>query len=118
MRFGGEDAHQVVFQRQIETARTGIALTAGTAAQLVVDTAGFVALGADDVQSAGGEHLVLTLLPVRLDRAAMLLEPGLAGFLRGGLDLRLQISAEHDVGTAARHVRGDGHACRACRLAR
>ena len=33
-----EDAHQIVFQRQIEAARPRIALTAGPAAQLIVDT--------------------------------------------------------------------------------
>jgi len=32
----------------------GIALAAGTAAQLVVDAAGFVAFGAEDVQTACG----------------------------------------------------------------
>ncbi len=47
-----EDAHQVVFERQVEAARAGIALAAGTAAQLVVDAPRLVALGADDVQAA------------------------------------------------------------------
>ena len=50
-----EDAHQVVFEREIEARGTGIALAAGAAAKLVVDAAGFVALGAEDVQSAGGD---------------------------------------------------------------
>ena len=36
---GAEDAHQIVFQRQEEFRAAGIALTAGTAAQLVVDAA-------------------------------------------------------------------------------
>ena len=58
-----EDAHQVVFERQIEAARARIALAAGTAAQLVVDAPRLVALGADDVQAAGGDHGVVTLLP-------------------------------------------------------
>ena len=47
-----EDAHQVVFERQIEPRRAGVALAAGAAAQLVVDAPRFVALGADDVQAA------------------------------------------------------------------
>ena len=47
-----EDAHQVVFERQVEARRAGVALAAGAAAQLVVDAAGFVPLGADDVQAA------------------------------------------------------------------
>jgi hypothetical protein len=36
---GGEDAHQVVFQRQEETARARVALAPGAPAQLVVDAA-------------------------------------------------------------------------------
>ena len=47
-----EDAHQVVFEREIEPRGAGIALTAGAAAQLVVDAARLVPLGADDVQAA------------------------------------------------------------------
>ena len=48
----GEDPHQVVFERQVEAAAAGIALAAATAAKLHVDAAGFVPLGADDVQAA------------------------------------------------------------------
>ena len=36
---GGEDAHQVVFERQVEARRARVALAAGAAAQLVVDAA-------------------------------------------------------------------------------
>ena len=50
--FAGEDPHQVVFQRQVEAAAAGVALPAATAAQLQVDAAGLVPLGADDVQAA------------------------------------------------------------------
>ena len=52
-----------VFQRQVEARGTRVALAAGTAAQLVVDAARFVALGADDVQAAGRDHLVVQRLP-------------------------------------------------------
>ncbi len=48
----GEDPHQVVFERQVEAAAAGIALATATAAKLQVDAAGFVPLGADDVQAA------------------------------------------------------------------
>src|SRR6185437_5056512 len=41
-----EYAHQVVFERQVETARSRIALPAGTAAQLIVDAPRFMPLGA------------------------------------------------------------------------
>ena len=49
----GEDAHEVVFEREEEARRAGVALAAGAAAELVVDAAGLVALGAEDVQAAG-----------------------------------------------------------------
>ena len=61
-----EDPHQVVFERQVEAARARVALAAGTAAQLVVDAPRLVALGADDVQAARGDHLLVALLPRRL----------------------------------------------------
>ena len=48
----GEDPHQVVFQREVEAAAARVALAAATPAKLQVDAAGFVALGADDVQAA------------------------------------------------------------------
>ena len=43
-----EQPHQVVFERDEELRRARVALAAGTAAQLAVDAARFVALGADD----------------------------------------------------------------------
>ena len=43
-----EDAHEVVFEREIEAAGAGVALPAGAAAKLVIDAAGLVALGADE----------------------------------------------------------------------
>ena len=46
-----EDAHQVVFEREVEAGRARVALTAGAAAQLVVDAPRFVALGGDDVEA-------------------------------------------------------------------
>ncbi len=50
--FLGEDAHQVVFEREIEARGAGIALTAGASAKLVVDAAGLVTLGAENMQAA------------------------------------------------------------------
>ena len=47
-----EDAQQVVLQREEEARAAGVALAAGAAAQLVVDAARLVPLGADDVQAA------------------------------------------------------------------
>src|SRR5690606_41028393 len=47
-----EDAHQRVFEREIEARRTRVALATCTAAQLVVDTPRLVSLRADDAQTA------------------------------------------------------------------
>ena len=44
---GAEDPHQVVFQGEEELGGAGVALAAGAAAQLVVDAAALVPLGAD-----------------------------------------------------------------------
>ena len=64
-----EQTHQIVLQRDVEPGLAGVALTAGTAPQLVVDTAGIVPLGADDKQAAGltdllglASNLILVLL--------------------------------------------------------
>ncbi len=51
----GEHLHEFVLEADVESAGTRIALAAGAAAKLVVDAAGGVALGADDVQAADGE---------------------------------------------------------------
>ena len=64
-----EDAHQVVFERQVEARAARVALAAGAAAQLVVDAARLVALGAEDVQAARRQHLLLLGVALRLERA-------------------------------------------------
>ena len=53
-----EQTHQVVLEAQVEAGCTGVALTACTAAQLVVDAAALVALGTNDKQTACGTHLL------------------------------------------------------------
>ncbi len=58
----GEDAHEVVFEREEEARGAGIALTSGAAAKLVVDAAGLVAFGAEDVEAAGGDDGIVLLL--------------------------------------------------------
>ena len=47
-----EQPHQVIFQGNIESGFTRVSLTSGTSAQLVIDTAGFMALCTDDLQAA------------------------------------------------------------------
>src|SRR5438874_6532719 len=51
-----KDPHQVVVQRQEEARRSRVTLTAGAAAELIVDAAALVPLGADDMQSAAVRH--------------------------------------------------------------
>src|SRR5690606_27332969 len=99
-----EDPHQVVFHRQIEAARSGIALAAGAAAELIVDAAGLVTLGADDMEPAFGEHLLVPRLPVLLEGLELLLGRILELRLLG-----LEVAAENDVGAAPGHVRRDRH---------
>ena len=131
-----EQAHEVVFERQVELRDAGVALTAGAAAQLVVDTARLVALGADDREAAGRDDAVVLVGADALrlgerggaiggggsGRAALLhlvalvnvrVEAALAQHVVGQ---HVGIAAEQDVGTAAGHVRGDGHGAHAAGL--
>ena len=106
---GAEDAHQIVLQRQEEFRAAGIALPARTAAQLVVDAAALVPLGADDVEAAGVDRLLLEIGDLGADLRLL----ALALLRRGGrIDLlanaHLDVAAELDVGAAAGHVGGDG----------
>ena len=64
----GEQAHEVVLAGEEEARLARVALAAGAAAQLVVDAARLVALGADDAQAAGLDDLVVVLGDARLDR--------------------------------------------------
>ena len=61
-----EPPHDVVLERHVEARRAGVALPAGTAAELVVDAARLVPLGADDVQAAGLDDLLVLVLPTPL----------------------------------------------------
>ena len=115
----GEDAQQRVLQRQVEARGARVALAAGAAAQLVVDAARLVALGADDVQAARATTLVVQLLPL----GAQLRDRGLPCRRRRSASSAstasiclLDVAAQHDVGAAARHVGGDGDHLRAARL--
>src|SRR5262249_23716559 len=88
---GPEETHQVVFERQEELRRAGIALTPRTPAELTIDSARLVSLRPDDVQTAVLDDV--DLLPFRI------------------FDLRrLRLGdalTEFDVGAAAGHVRRD-----------
>ena len=47
-----EQAHELVLAGEVEARLAGVALAAGAAAELVVDAARLVALGAEDVEAA------------------------------------------------------------------
>ena len=108
-----EALHQVVFERDVEAGRAGLALAAGAAAQLVVDPARLVPLGADDVQAAQLHDALLVALG---QRDELVPEPvGVLGLL-GWVDLAAvqlplgqagRVAAEQDVDAAAGHVRRD-----------
>ena len=111
-----EQAHEVVLERQVELGLAWIALTAGTAAQLVVDTAGLMALGADDGQAAGGKHALALGLASLLGLGVKLLEllgrhvlHGQALVLQALAHQLVGVAAQQDVGTTTGHVGGDGH---------
>ena len=117
---GHEHLQQVVLERAVEPRRAGIALAAGAAAELVVDAATGVALGADDVQAAGGfsgrrelidegeiavvADLFLLAGPAPLERVDVDLPVGRVGLSVDHVPLRL--GHELDVRAAAGHVRG------------
>ena len=73
---GREQAHQLVFEREVEAALAGVALTAGAAAQLVVDAARLVPLGAEHVEAAEGADLVALDLALLLEARQQLVVAG------------------------------------------
>ncbi|MPL60832.1 hypothetical protein SDC9_06394 [bioreactor metagenome] len=103
-----EDPHQVVFEREEEQRTPRVALTARPAAELVVDAAALVPLGAQNEETAGLDHLLLLFRVLGLDPAAQLV--GVRLRVRGQLvmHLHLDVAAKLDVGAAAGHVGGDG----------
>ena len=54
-----EHAQQIVFERKEKARGARVALAAGASAKLVVDAPRFVALGAEDVQAAEGDHFIV-----------------------------------------------------------
>ena len=108
-----ENAHQIVVERQEELGAARVALTAGAAAQLIVDAPTFVPLGADDVEAAGLQRLFLETRDLGPDFGLL----GLAfrAFRQTGAFLRdahLDVTAELNVGAAARHIGRNGDRAR------
>ena len=57
-----ENTHQIIFYRQEETVFALVTLTTGTTTELVVDTAGFVTLCTQNVQTAGCLNILCLFL--------------------------------------------------------
>ena len=123
-----KEPHEVVLEREVELRLTGIALTAGAAAELVVDTAALVPLGADYGEAARRKYL-LALAGARLtgllERLLIGCRPKLLVALGLGVEplcldhlVRelLGVAAEQDVCTTACHVRRDRHSAQAAGL--
>ncbi len=72
-----------------------------------------MAFGANDVQTAGCQHLVMRLLPLV---ARTWLRASSSGILAQGPQFGVEATAEHDVGTTAGHIGGDGYRARATGL--
>ena len=70
-----------------------------------------MALGANDMQTAGCDHHVMLLLPLSLDfgDACFFLRVAQLSVVAYGSDVRLRVAAEHDVGTATGHIGGNGN---------
>ena len=62
-----EDAHQVIFERQEEARRAGVALAAGASAQLVVDAPRLVTFSADDMQAAEVHNFLVLFVGLALE---------------------------------------------------
>src|SRR6267142_3140817 len=114
----GEDPQQRIFEREKETRGARVPLPARAAAQLVVDAARFVSLGADDVQATRRDDLVVQILPLpsQSSDAGLFLGRLDILFLPQQVDLLLDVAAEHDVGAAASHIGRDGDHLGASRL--
>ena len=116
-RAGGEEAHELVFEREVEAALAGIALAAGAATELVVDAAALVALGAEHVEAAELADLVAFGLAVSAsyfgEQLLVAAPPSsLSGSRPSPTTSRwreaLGVAAEEDVDATTGHVGGDG----------
>ena len=68
-----EQTHQIVVQRDEKLRGARVALSSGTASQLIIDTPRLVALCADDVKAAQPDHLFVLLLAFLLEALVQLI---------------------------------------------
>ena len=108
-----ENPHQIVFERNVEARLARVALTARTAAKLVIDPARFPTLGAEHVQAPGSDHLLSRGVDFRAQLGGDLFD-GLGVFLvlDRFSDGKVEVTAELDVGPAPGHGCGDGDRAR------
>ena len=114
-----EHPHQVILQREIEAALTGVTLTTGAATKLVVDAPRFVTLSSQDVEPAKmancrgflfnlRHHPLEHSIPCALILLRLLVRvKPLGAHLRDSHEL--SVTTEHDVRSSTRHIGGDGH---------
>ena len=109
-----KQTQQWVLKRQVEAAGTWVALTAGTTAQLIVDTAAFVALRTDNVQATRFQNTPIVFLPALLQRMnfGLFLRVGQLFVRTNGFGLVLHVAAQHDIRTTACHIGGNGNHAR------
>jgi len=110
--FPAKDTHQVIFHAEEEFRITRVTLTAGTTAQLVINTAAFMTFSAQHEQTTGFENLLFIGFDFGFD-----FFDGLLAFFRIGaqlliavdflLDTHFQVTAQLDVGSATGHVGGN-----------
>ena len=56
-----EQPHQIILKRDVETGLARVSLSSGTAAQLIVDTSGLMALCADNLEASGIPRIIVQL---------------------------------------------------------
>ena len=119
-----ENPHQVVLQGEVEARLARIALPPGPTAQLVVDAARLVPLGAEHVEAAKLDHLVVLGVGLHtIFRERLLPHIPVVGMVRGDAlppqvlaSQELGIAAQQDVGAATGHVGRNGDGTLATRL--
>ena len=105
-----EQSHEIVVHRNKEFTASGVSLTSGTAAQLIVDAPAFVTFGADDVQSARSFYVFVIFFPLLFfDFVGGIVLFGRCIRSRPFLRAEFGIASELDIGTAAGHIRCDRH---------
>ena len=114
--FGPEDAHQIIFQREVEGRPPRVALPARASAQLVVDPPALVAFGGKHEEPACGLDPRFLVGVSGLYARTHLVGMGLGVCGQSLEHLHLDIAAKLDVGPPPRHIRRDRHSAKLARI--